>query len=75
MPDILKALLGSTRFWAVIIMAVVPILNRKLGLNLDPQEIIAILVGSATYVVGQSLRSTRKSYLAQTSQAASAKAE
>lgn len=63
MPDVIKALLGSTRFWAVVIMAVVPILNRKLGLELDPQEIIAILSGAATYVVGQSIRSTRASYI------------
>jgi len=57
---IIQRLLGSSRFWAVLISVVVPILNRKFDLGLSVEEVIAIIVGPNAWALGQSLRSSRQ---------------
>lgn len=59
MPDVIQRLIGSTRFWALVIGIAVPILNRKFDLGLNVEEIIAILVGTTAYSISQSIRSSK----------------
>ena len=59
MPEIIQRLLGSTRFWAMVISIAVPILNRHFDLGLSVEEILAIIVGPNAWSLGQSLRSSR----------------
>ena len=59
MPEIIQRLIGSTRFWAMVISIAVPIINRKFDLGLSVEEILAIIIGPNAWSLGQSLRSSR----------------
>ena len=61
MNDVISSLFKSRRFWALALGIAVPVLNKKLGLDLSVEEIMAIVFGTGCWAVSESIRSSRLS--------------
>jgi len=52
--------LKSRKLWVAAIGTIVLLINQVFGLELDPEEIIALLSPLITYIIGESVIDLRK---------------
>jgi ribosomal protein L14 len=56
MPDFVKALIGSRRFWAAVASIIFVSIKDKLPLS--EEQVTAIVMAIGAWIVGESLRSS-----------------
>lgn len=50
-----KHWLLSRKFWIAVVTALTMILSGKIGLDLDPETIVAIILPVVAYILGESI--------------------
>ena len=50
-----KRWLLSRKFWIAIVTALTMILSDRLGLELDPETVVAIILPVVAYILGESI--------------------
>lgn len=48
-----KAFYKSKKWWAAVVAAVLPIVNKVLGFDLDPTELVLVSSPLVGYILGQ----------------------
>ncbi len=46
--------LKTSEFWVTVIMAFIPVLNKLLGLDIDPEVIVGTILPAIAYIWGRS---------------------
>jgi len=50
-----KHWLLSRKFWLAVVTALTMVLSDKLGLELDPETVVAIILPVVAYILGESI--------------------